>query len=79
MNFSVKKAVMSLTLLALFLTPLSVAQDADALNVWMETLYARVKGESVTPPVAARVFAYAGLTMNEDARGVRRNILARGS
>ena len=65
MNFSVKKAVMSLTLLALFLTPPSFAQDADALNTWMETLYARVKGESVTPPVAARVFAYAGLTMNE--------------
>ncbi len=65
MNVSAKKAVVSLTLLALFFTLPSFAQDAAPLNAWTETLYARVKGESVTPPVAARIFAYAGLTMNE--------------
>ena len=63
MNVS-RKAAVSLTLLALFISP-SFAQDAAPLNAWTEALYARVKGESVTPPVAARVFAYAGLTMNE--------------
>ena len=41
------------------------AQDAAFANDWMTLLYARVKGESVTPPVAARVFAYTGITMNE--------------
>ena len=43
----------------------SFAQDASFANAWTNALYARVKGESVTPPVAARVFAYTGLTMNE--------------
>ncbi len=41
------------------------AQDAAFANDWMTLLYARVKGESVTPPVAARIFAYTGITMNE--------------
>ena len=60
----VRKVVVSLFMLS-FALSFGHAQDAAFANDWMTLLYARVKGESVTPPVAARVFAYTGLTMNE--------------
>ena len=66
MNLPVRKVVVCLALFTLSLGwSFGFAQDAGFVNDWMTLLYARVKGESVTPPVAARIFAYSGLTMNE--------------
>ena len=66
MDLPVRKVVIGLALFALSLGwSFGFAQDAAFANDWMTLLYARVKGESVTPPVAARIFAYTGITMNE--------------
>ena len=49
----------------LFASSFGYTHDATFADDWVKMLYARVKGESVTPPVAARVFAYTGIALNE--------------
>jgi hypothetical protein len=37
--------------------------DPRVSSIWMHTLYGAVRAERVSPPVAARIFAYAGTAM----------------
>jgi hypothetical protein len=40
-------------------------EDASLATAWMELVMARVKAESVSPPVASRIYGYAGITLYE--------------
>lgn len=40
-------------------------QDAAFADAWVRLFYERVKGEGLTPPVAARIYAYAGVALHE--------------
>jgi hypothetical protein len=44
---------------------LTVELDATVATEWMEVLYKCVSDESFSPPVASRVYAYAGITLYE--------------